>query len=163
MQWVKPVFLTHQQLLCTGLCALCEVSTPTSYTEETWDFGAACCIHIYSVMASLHYKSCMWGPVWGEHKREFFIQCKGFCTLDCTAFTVLITEVKIEKGIYNANETSSVQSAGQMHWLDACGFACSDKSIFFAPLDWPYVQHCLCCTNRARTLRSSSKLNATQV
>lgn len=35
----KPVFLTHQRPLCTCLCALCEISTPTAYTEKTWDFG----------------------------------------------------------------------------------------------------------------------------
>lgn len=77
--------------------------------------------------------------------------------------TALITEVKIEKGIYNANETSSVQSAGQMHWLDACDFAWSDKSIFFVPLERAYFQHCPCTNDATTTLRSSSKLDAMPV
>lgn len=153
---------TPATALYMPLCTLWNIDTNCLHRgiEILVCHRAAYCIHFFSVMANLHYKSCMWEPVWGEHKTGLFIiQCEGFCTLDCTALQCWLPKSRC---IYNANETSSVQSAEQMHWLDACGFAWGDKSIFFAPLERAHFQHCP-CTNATTTLRPSSKLDAMQV
>lgn len=91
---------TPATALYMPLCTLWNIDTNCLHRgiEILVCHRAAYCIHFFSVMANLHYKSCMWEPVWGEHKTGLFIiQCEGFCTLDCTALQRLLPKSRLKK------------------------------------------------------------------